>query len=270
MPLRLVDVTEPNDPTPLFNRVISVVQADDRLLAALVFGSHATGTADAFSDVDIGLVVTDGAYDTVVAGRDDLVAALGDPLLTEDFGTPANVHVINADGPAYELILVRAADLDLGRPYRVLIDKTEVVGAQPAREPAPRETDDQADEVRRLVSWFWHDLEHVITALGRGQVLWAHGGLEDLRSVCIGLARMTAGADPEPEDPYWKVDLALSGELVAALRATLVPAEVGAMRDAALALVQLYRELAPSLAKAHGIAYPAELDRLLTARLQQD
>ena len=253
----------------LLDRVTALVESDERLLAALVFGSHATGTADAFSDVDIGLVVTDAAHDEVVARRDDLVAALGEPLLAEDFGTRTNVHVINAEGPAYELILVRAADLDLTRPYRVLIDKANVIPAVLAREPAIPGTGDEREAVRRLVTWFWHDLEHVITALGRGQLLWAHGGLEELRGVCIGLARMAAGADPEPDDPYWKVDLALSGELVAALRATVVPAEPGAMRVAALALVQLYRELAPSLAEAHGIAYPAELDRLLSARLQE-
>jgi len=41
------------------------------------------------------------------------------------------------------------------------------------------------------------------------------------------------------------------------------------MRDAALAIIALYRTLAGPIAKAHGIVYPAELDRLLTRRLEE-
>ena len=39
------------------------------------------------------------------------------------------------------------------------------------------------------------------------------------------------------------------------------------MRDAAIALVDLYRELATAVAAEHGIAYPTDLDRLMSARL---
>ena len=40
------------------------------------------------------------------------------------------------------------------------------------------------------------------------------------------------------------------------------------MRDAALALIDLYRELAPAVAATHGIEYPTELDRILSDRLR--
>ena len=53
--------------------------------------------------------------------------------------------------------------------YPVLLDTTGVltgavlVGSSPTAE-------EQREVVRRLVTWFWHDLSHCITALGRGEL----------------------------------------------------------------------------------------------------
>jgi predicted nucleotidyltransferase len=259
---------EPIEPAALPDRLAAFTATDERILAVLVFGSHATGTFDAYSDVDIGLVVSDAGYDAVIANRDELIRALGEPLLAEDFGTASTVHVITADGIAFELIIGRAGELDLARPYRVVVDRAGVV------EGASGTAGDAAPEVgrdefaRRLVTWFWHDLEHVITALGRDQLLWAHGGLEEMRGVCIGLARVLANADLEPDDPYWKVDGLLSPELAARLRGSVAQVERAALLAATRELVELYRELAAPVARSAGIAYPADLDRLLADRLR--
>ncbi|MBA2631958.1 MAG: nucleotidyltransferase domain-containing protein [Chloroflexi bacterium] len=51
----------------LTDRLTAVAQGDDRIRALLVYGSHATGTADEFSDLDIGLVIADVAYEDVLA-----------------------------------------------------------------------------------------------------------------------------------------------------------------------------------------------------------
>jgi hypothetical protein len=41
------------------------------------------------------------------------------------------------------------------------------------------------------------------------------------------------------------------------------------MVQAAMALVHYFREVAPPMAEAHGIAYPAALERIALARLEQ-
>ena len=247
-------------------RIAAIGQADDRIRAVLLYGSHATGSADAFSDLDIGLVVADDAYDDVLARPGDLAWAIGEPLLLEDFGDPANLHVILHDGVDLELIIGRASELTLELPYRVLLDKDGVEEQALDRRPPPN-ADVDSERVRQLVHWFWHDVDHVITALGRGHLLWAHGQLEELRGACLGLARLESGLEIDDE-PYWKIDAALPEERLAALRATVVEPEVGPMRDAALALTDVYRELAPSLAASHGIEYPTEVDRILSDRLR--
>ena len=50
-----------HDYRPLLDRLVAVAAADDRILAVLLYGSHARGEADAYSDIDVGLVATDSA-----------------------------------------------------------------------------------------------------------------------------------------------------------------------------------------------------------------
>ena len=260
--------SEAYDYQPLIDRLMAVCEADDRIVALLLYGSRAVGKEDAHSDLDLGMVTTDAARDDVKESAGELVRQVGEPLFLEDFGHPTVVHAILADGAIFELIIASAGELSLERPYRVILDKAGVVEAALSR--GTREADDalSVEDVRRLIHWFWHDVEHVVTALGRGQLLWAHGGLEELRSVVLKLARIAADAPRDDEEPYWKVDLELEEPMLAALRATIVPAEPAAMRNAATALIELYRTLAQPLAARYSIAYPAELDALISGQLE--
>jgi predicted nucleotidyltransferase len=254
-----------HDYRPLLDRLVSVAAADDRILAVLLYGSHATGEADAYSDIDVGLVATDSAFDQLVAEGPELIRKVGEPLLIEDFGDPTNLQVILADGGHMELIWARAGNLVVDGPYRALLDKAGVLEQAIGRPPAQA----SAEDVRRLIQSFWHDVGHVITAIGRGQTLWAHGQLEELRRVCLNLARLQAGGPLEGVETYWKVEDAVAARHLDALRATIVPPDAGPMHDAALRLVRLYRELATDLAASYGIPYPAELDRLLSGQLER-
>ena len=103
--------------------------------------------------------------------------------------------------------------------------------------------------------------------MARGQLWSAYGALEDLRLTCVNLARLRENFHAEAEG-YEKVEQALPVEQVAPLRATFCPMERGAMLQAALVIVRFYQELAPPLARAHGISYPADLARVMVDRLE--
>lgn len=244
-------------------RFREIASADARIVAALVYGSHADGRADAYSDLDLGIVTTDDGYDDLMATTDALIAALGDPVFVTDFGNPGRLHIILADGADLELIIDRASDLRLEGPYRVLFDRASVVEHAAAE---VRAAPTSADDVARRITWFWHDVGHLVTALGRGNTWWAYGQLDELRRMCLNLARIEAGV-PTEDEAYWKLDEALPRERLAALHATVTPPALAAMRGAAEAILALYRDLARPLAAAHGVAYPAELDALLSRRL---
>ena len=126
----------------------------------------------------------------------------------------------------------------------------------------------QAEELRRILYWFWHDLSHFTAALGRGHLWWTAGQLEALRRYCVNLARIEQGVDAQDE-PYEKLDQAISTTELSALRSTFPPMEHGPMLQAGLDLLTFYRERAPRVAREHGLTYPSELERLMSGRLEE-
>ena len=262
-------IEQPQHHQVVMHRFVAACQADARIVAATLYGSYARGAADAYSDLDLGLITTDEAYEDFVAGREAFIRLLGEPLLLEDFDLPNMVFCIFLDGTEVELALGRESQFNPhhGGPYRVLLDKTNLLAGAvfPWSHPAPAE---QSETLRRLVSWFWHDLSHFIAAIGRGQLWWAYGQLEELRRYCVNLTRLQhdfSGA----ADGYDKVEQALPVEQLSALQATCCPLEPGAMLQAARVIVRFYQELAPLLAQTHGITYPADLERVMYGRLEK-
>ena len=112
----------------MLTRFAHLCRSDDRILAGLLVGSYAAGTADVHSDIDVLLVVDSAMYDAVVASRAELVRDLGQPLFIEDFDIPDTVFAVMADGSEVELSIARADELVLDGPYQILVDKANVAG----------------------------------------------------------------------------------------------------------------------------------------------
>jgi hypothetical protein len=239
------------------------------VVAAFLGGSYARGAADEYSDLDLGLITTDDAYESFKAGREAFIRLLGEPVFLEDFDNPDFVFVIFPDGTELDLALGRESQfkhIHVG-PYRVLLDKKGILreAVFTWREPAHAQ---QIETLRRQIYWFWHDMSHFTKAMARGHLWQAYGELEYLRLICLNLARLrqdfTKGAGG-----YERIEEAVSVEQLAPLQATFCPMERGAMLQAALAIVRFYQELAPILARTHGIAYPSDLERAMYGRLEK-
>ncbi len=263
------EIQQPHHHQVVMNRFVAACQADERVVAAILYGSYARGAADAYSDIDLGLITTDEAYEDFNASREAFLRLLGELVFLEDFNLPHIVFFIFSDGTEGELSLGRESQFNHnhGGPYRILLDKKNILAgaAFPRDHPAQAE---QNETLRRLVSWFWHDLSHFITAMGRGQLWWAYGQLEELRRYCVNLARLRQNFSVEA-DGYEKVEQAIPVEQLSSLQATCCPMEQAAMLQAALVIVRFYQELAPPLAQAHGITYPADLERVMSDRLEK-
>ena len=253
----------------VIDRFIAACQADARIVGAFLGGSYARGMADAYSDLDLGLITTDAAYDDFVAQCETFLCLLGKLVFVEDFGLPNIVFFILHDGTEVELVLDRTSHFQHmhSGPYHILVDKTALLTnvVFPGNEPTPTE---QRETVRRLVSWFWHDLSHFITAIGRGQLWWAYGQLEELRRVCVNLARIQHNAMAQA-DGYEKVEHALPIEQLVPLQATCCPLEREAMVQSAWVIVRFYEEVAPQLTRRHNLSYPADLACVMSTRLEQ-
>lgn len=254
-------------------RFVAACQADERVIAAFLGGSYAAGTPDAHSDLDLYVITSDNTYEGFLAERRAFIEQLGEPYFLED--SPGHgaefVFFMLSDGTEGELGLGRESHFTHlhGGPHQVLLDKRGVlVGVAFPRHTVEQRL--QVETLRRLISWFWHDLRHhVLTPLARGQLWSAYGGLEDLRRTCVDLARLSENFSAEAEG-YDKVEHAVPVERLAPFQATVAPVEREAMLGAARALVQVYEGLAPPLAHAHGIPYPADLARMLSDQLAHE
>jgi hypothetical protein len=258
------------DAQALVDRFAAACRADDRVVAAMLGGSHARGTADVYSDVDLYAIVADAAYDAFLSEGVAFVRRLGEPVFLEPWRSRHGldlVFFVLADGLEGELGFGRASDVAAvhGGAHRVLVDKAGLLDGVvfPLHRPSEAE---QVEALRGQIEWFWHDLSHFVKAVARGESLWAYGALEDLRRTCVQLARLRHDPAAEPEG-YEKVDEVLPAERLAALRATLCPPERAAMLEAAAAIVRIYQEIARPLAAEHGLAYPAGHERVMLDRL---
>ena len=262
-----LDVALPPRERAIVERFVALCRDDPRVLAAVLAGSHARGAADAHSDLDLDVVTSDADHQAFCADAAAFLRQLSEPLFLEDFDLPGSVFFIFADGIEGELAIGR--DGDLGRlhagPYRVLLDRAGVLTGGVRPWPAV-DAADQVERLRRLVQWFWHDLSHFITAMARGQLWWAYGQLEILRRVCVDLLWLGEDFSRRPE-AYDKVELVVPAEQMAPLAATCCPLAYGPMLAAGRTLLQVFRDVAPALAREHGMRYPTELDRLLSDRL---
>jgi predicted nucleotidyltransferase len=72
----------------ILDRFMTSCESDERVAAAFIGGSHARGQVDAYSDLDLYLITTDGKYEDFLGGREAFIHLLGKPLFLEDFGEP--------------------------------------------------------------------------------------------------------------------------------------------------------------------------------------
>jgi hypothetical protein len=254
------------------HRLVAACQTDARVVATFLGGSSAREATDAYSNLDIGVITGDVAYDDFLADHHAFVRKLGAPVFLETFSADGvdGVCFTLADGVEGEVVLGRQSQfphMHVG-PYKVLLDATGLLSG--AVFPLPQVGESaQVETLRGIMVWFWHDLyHHVITPLARGQLWSAHGGLADLRLACVNLIRLREDFCA-PLTGYRHIEQALGIEQLAPLAATCCALERGAMLEAAFRLVRIYQNVALPLAQRYQIAYPADLERVMLRRLQQ-
>jgi len=256
----------------ILDRLIQACQKDERIIAAFLIGSYVKGKPDQHSDLDLFLVTTDESYDDFVTGLSTFVHLLGESLFIEDFDLPGILFLIFPDGSEVEISYTRKSQINqaFNGPFKVLLDKKNFIDNVTIKKHE-FDQEEQKEKLRRLIMWFWHDFSHFVTAMGRNQLWWAHGQLEVLRSMCVGLARLQINfSDSEVEgEVYFKIEKAIPVEILSPLQDTFCPMEKDAMFKAGQVLVQFYEKHAKSLAMAHGIAYPYRLESVMVEKFKE-
>src|SRR5204863_2655569 len=121
-------------------------------------------------------------------------------------------------------------------PFRSLLDEEENLAVL-SSEGAPVDSDAQAEHLRRILFWFWHDVRHFTTAIGRSQLWWAEGQLEQLRGSSVNLVRIQQHVEVDANEPFWKLDVEISTEELDDLCSTFVPLQRDPMLEAGRTVV---------------------------------
>lgn len=249
----------------------AICAQDDRILAAFVGGSFATGTADAFSDVDLYAIVRTDAYDGFLAVHRDFVERFAEPVFLEHFdgfGFDMFVFILK-NGVQGELGIARPDHfLHIhGGPFQVLVDKEGLLeGVEfPWQQPTRGQ---QLEVLREALHWFWRDVSLYAVAMARHRLWTAAGYLASMRRRCIDLARLDADFGAWA-DGYEKLEDAVQEGVLANLEGSFPVFDAAAMANAADWLISFYRRLAPELAGRHGVEYPLALERVVLRELSR-
>ena len=171
----------------LLDRAVEVLEADERILAAWVAGSFASGRADPFSDVDVHCCVTDesmGAYQG--DGWKDVLRRITPTVMATTFPhgsiggyalTPTWTHI--------DVVFHRMSELQLEPrlAVRPLFDRTGTL-LPPA--PLPASPDEGAPYFpAAVVDLYFYFFGNLVTCVGRNEPLLVNNGVVTLRDVCL-------------------------------------------------------------------------------------
>jgi lincosamide nucleotidyltransferase B/F len=253
----------------LIARVRSRCEVDQRLDAALEYGSFPQGYGDAYSDVEFWLFVASGeqpvpdpvAWIRAVAlpmsvGVNEFGAhvAIFDGLIRGEFhfATVDDIESVKS-WPA------RGADID----RMIIVDRRSALRDALAAVPRDLTVPDTTAEIETLCLRFANWLVLGVNVARRGEHLRAHDALDHVRRHLLWMARLAERATETWLTPSRRAEDELSSDSLASARSTLDP-------DPTTALSASWRwgcELWTALAGRHGFAVPPALRAALDAAL---
>jgi hypothetical protein len=224
------------------------------VVGMIIGGSFASGEADAYSDLDLQLVVEEPAFDGVVSATPDIAAAAG-PLVAaftaEHVGRPHMLIALYSDLLHVDfepVALPEVAARNAGIPAVVLWARDDRIDlALPAERPPFDPARELAWLEDRMWTWSWYIQSKIL----RGELYEALDALQFVRDrVLFGLLSLRDGHRPIGARRAEARVGAWAERFAATVPALSRESTLSALRTT----VGLYTELADPLLDEHGIA----------------
>jgi hypothetical protein len=247
----------------LIERATEAAAADDRILAAFLGGSFADGTADAYSDVDLHVVVED---DTTYRWT-DLANAIALMVHTKSIHGIVGGYAITEDWQHLDVVVHARAGFEATLGCRPLFDRAGLLPVE--SKPRPSQHGEPYFPAE-AVNFYFYLLGNLCVVLGRGELALAMNGAiarRDIGLVPLMLAengvRKTDGN--KRQNPYLTAEQRAVLDSLPPLSAD--PASIIAF-DRAVALEVIARGRA--LAAATGAVWPADFERATCAYVDRE
>lgn len=251
----------PAEYQPLLARVCDVLDGDPRFLALFLGGSIGRGVADAGSDLDLLVTVSDSDFDTIAGELAVILADAVDPVITRAIpGMPGTNAYITRQGLRLDVVLERIADID--RPAfrrRVTVfDRSDVRALISPAEDA-NSGPDPATLAAIVQEFLRQQAIFPAAVVGRGDWLLGQEGVHNTRLMLYQLFVETNQPLPAMGVKQW------SSKLTSPQRTLLEALEPPAAgRDQVLSAMSAvrgaFRTSGRAAAEAAGMTWPTEID----------
>ena len=242
-------------------RAVDRFISDVRVTGLIVGGSLARGGIDAYSDVDLYVIVRDEDFEAVFAERDAAAESVGAPLfrfIADHNPGGEHDYIILYEGPAkLDLMYLRASDVTPAEKWAkslILTDSDaflETVKARSHGVAPPR----PAPEALLIINQkFWTWCWYVFGKIARGELWEAFDGIHNIRSLAI-LPMMAWTCEWRPEG-YRRLEskLAACGIASTAAEATIAGTLHPVSLYAALrAEIELFLDIRARLGERYGL-----------------
>lgn len=261
----------------LLQQAQTLLQADQRIVAAWLFGSVGRRTSDVFSDLDVWVIVKDDYIETMSAERQSYAAQLDRPALLLE--SPGNAPVKGAylmalyAGQAgvhrVDWYWQRQSDASLPRHAMLLFDRAGIPRdsrqeqLDPAGTPVPLTQQERAKQASQLSAFFWAMSNIAVKSVLRHQLWAAVSHLEGLRGLVDGMKRLVGLSTVQEGQEEWRTTLlppAQRAEQMAMLR------EIAQEMEQLTSAIELIGGQVPSRA----IHYVYDFFDLADALIQQE
>jgi predicted nucleotidyltransferase len=258
------------DDLPLHKAKLEAASAFTRtmpgVMGLVVSGSLATGSADAYSDLDLKIVTRDELHDEAVKHLDGLVDACGVKVAcftAEHVGHPGMLIVLYDDLIHIDFYPVRLGELSSkneGIASWVVWAQDDVIAAALCG-PADEAGVDLTWIEARVWTWVWYTHSKIL----RGELYEALDALQYLRgNVLFALLAETSGLRPCGSRRAERH----VGELGPLFARTVPPLERDPVMDALRATVELYLKLADPLLEQRGVERDEDARAVVLAKLR--
>jgi predicted nucleotidyltransferase len=258
----------------LLERAFVRFQDDVRAVGLVVGGSLAHGGADFYSDVDLYVVVRDGALEDVFAERSSIAEAVGSPLFsfTVDPLPGGSIdYVVVYEGPIkFDFMYLRESDLEPHPKWvgcAMLKDMNAQAGAVVARSEVLGPPRPSAKGLLELNQKFWTWCWYAFGKIERGELWEALDGLHSIRS--LALVPLLDWAAGRPHEGYRRLEQKTDPEEASRLSATVAPVRAQDLYAALRAEVGLFRKLRALVLDRYGLILDTTPEEVLESEMSQ-
>lgn len=254
---------------PLFDRVLAVVEPDERIRAVWLSGSLARGVADAASDLDLVIAVRDEDHAAFASDWRGWLAGITPTVLARPLPSPpGSFFCVTATCERFDVV-VEAAGAVAASPHRHRLPVLDRDGLDALVPPAGAEPGPDPARLAGLVEEFFRQQVNLPTVTIRRDWLL---GVVAVQQVHLLLYQLFVAANaPLPPMGIKQWSARLHPDQRRLLESLPVPApEEASVMAARQAAVDAFVRASRPLLAAHGVPWPAELQRAVTLHLARE